>query len=268
MVNIVSDAEAFYDQHALEEWERFERHRTEFAVTHKALEDFLPPPPASIIDIGCGPGRYAIELARTGYTVTLLDVSSKSLQFAQKKAKQAGVSFREMIHANAMNLDQCKTGSFDAVLLMGPLYHLLLKEERMQAVEEAARLLKPGGRFFAAVVTRFAPIRGSASKAPEWVVDDPKYAEQMLESGLHDEPKNWAKAYLMHPDEVTPLMEGCGLRSLLLVGCEGIVAGHEDKINELQGEEWQIWVDLNYRLGKEPSLYGASTHLLYVGEKL
>jgi SAM-dependent methyltransferase len=150
---------------------------------------------------------------------------------------------------------------------MGPLYHLLLKEERLRAVQEAVRVLKPGGRFFAAVVTRFAPFRESASRAPEWVLENPDYAEQMLATGLHEEPEKWAKAYFMHPDEVTPLMEGCGLRSLLLVGCEGIVGGHEDKINELQRKEWQVWVDLNYRLGKEPSLYGASSHLLYVGEK-
>jgi hypothetical protein len=62
-------------------------------------------------------------------------------------------------------------------------------------------------------------------------------------------------------------MEGCGLRTLRLVGCEGVVAGHEGKVNELTGEAWEAWVDLNYKLGQELVLYGAADHLLYVGEK-
>jgi hypothetical protein len=45
------------------------------------------------------------------------------------------------------------------------------------------------------------------------------------------------------------------------------VAGHEDKVNELTEGAWEAWVDLNYRLGQDPTLYGASDHLLYVGEK-
>jgi hypothetical protein len=62
-------------------------------------------------------------------------------------------------------------------------------------------------------------------------------------------------------------MEDCGLRTLRLVGCEGVVAGHEAKVNELTGEAWAAWVDLNYELGQETALYGAADHLLYVGEK-
>ena len=70
----------------------------------------------------------------------------------------------------------------------------------------------------------------------------------------------WGKE--THPDEIKPLMESCGLKTLRLIGCEGIVAGHEEKVNELKGEAWDIWVELNYRLGREPTLYGAADHLL------
>ena len=55
-----------------------ERHRTEFAVTLRALDEHLPPPPAHILDCGGGPGRYAIALAQRGYTVTLFDLSPES----------------------------------------------------------------------------------------------------------------------------------------------------------------------------------------------
>jgi S-adenosylmethionine-dependent methyltransferase len=263
----MKEAEFFYDQNAEEEWGRLDRHRTEFAVTLRALEDYLPPSPASILDIGGGPGRYSIELAARGYSVTLLDVSRESLRLAKEKAEEEGVRLKETIHSNALDLEQSEPESFDAVLLMGPLYHLLLEEERAKAVREAVGVLKPGGRFFGAVVTRFAPFRESASSIPDWVLKEHDYALRILDTGLHEEPKKWARAYFMHPDELILLMDGCGLQPLLIVGCEGIVAGHEERVNALQGEDWQIWVELNYRLGKEPCLYGASDHLLYIGEK-
>jgi SAM-dependent methyltransferase len=178
-----------------------------------------------------------------------------------------GVQLNACIHSNALDLDQCETESYDAVLLMGPLYHLLLKEERVQAVREAKRVLRRGGRVFSAVVTRFAPFREAARSMPEWVLSNREYAQRMLETGLHEKPTKWAKAYFTHPEQFTPIMEDAGFQTLQVVGCEGIVAGHEDLVNELEGEDWEIWVELNYTLGKEPSLYGASDHLLYVGEK-
>ena len=63
-------------------------------------------------------------------------------------------------------------------------------------------------------------------------------------------------------------MEQAGFARLGLIGCEGVVAGHEEKINQLQGQEWELWVELNYRLGQEATLYGAADHLLYVGERI
>jgi len=261
------EAEPFYDEFAPKEWERLERHRTEFAVSLRAINEFLPRPPRSILDVGGGPGRYAIELARQGYSVTLLDISRESLRLARQRANEAQVSLADVIHVNAVDLSNLGSASYDAVLLMGPLYHLLSHGERVQAIQEAMRVLKPRGKLFAAFITRFAPFRCVANGEPAWLAENPEYALQLLETGIHDRPTQFARAYYAHPDEVAPLMEGCGLRTLSLVGCEGVVAGHEDKVNELTEEAWEAWVDLNYKLGQDPTLYGASDHLLYVGEK-
>ena len=261
------EAEPYYDQSADREWERLERHRTEFAVTLKVLEAYLPAPGCSVLDIGGGPGRYSIELARQGYRVTLFDISGESLGLAQAKAAEVGVTLESCIHGNALDLSELGESSFDAVLLMGPLYHLLSQEDRERAIQEAKRVLKPQGRLFAAFITRFAPFRHAAFAEPEWPVENPEYAARVLETGVHERPAAFAKAYFAHPVEIIPLMESCGLQTLMLIGCEGIVAGHEGMVNELEGEAWQRWVELNYRLGQEPSLYGASDHLLCVGEK-
>ena len=68
----MGNVERIYDQHSQHEWERLERHRTEFAVTKRALQEWLPPAPAAILDIGGGPGRYTISLAKLGYQVANL----------------------------------------------------------------------------------------------------------------------------------------------------------------------------------------------------
>jgi S-adenosylmethionine-dependent methyltransferase len=261
------EAEPYYDEFALKEWERLGKCRTELAVSLKAVNEFLPKPPCSVLDIGGGPGRYAIELTRQGYSVMLVDISAECLRLAEQKANEAQVSLAGMIHANAVDLGELDSASYDAALLMGPMYHLLSHTDRIQAIKEAMRILKPGGKLFGAFITRLAPFRYVANGDPAWLAANPGYALQLLETGIHDRPTQFAKAYYSHPDEVVPLMENCGLKTLCLVGCEGVVAGHEDKVNALIGNAWRAWVDLNYRLGQEPTLYGASDHLLYVGEK-
>lgn len=260
--------EQYYDKSANEEWRRLERRRTEYAITLKALMHWLPAPTASIIDIGGGPGRYAIDLARLGYSVTLVDVSSECLNLAKKKAEKAQVSLAACVHGDAIELNEFKSESFDAVLLLGPLYHLIKRSERDQALREAVRVLRKSGRLFAAFITRFAPFRFVAIGDPAWLLGHEEYAKQLLETGVHDKPpETFTNAYYVQPEEVIPFMEQHGLKTLSLIGCEGVIAGHEEKVNELEAEAWEAWVDLNYRLGQEPSLYGASDHLLYIGEK-
>ena len=138
---------------------------------------------------------------------------------------------------------------------------------RKAAVKEAGRVLKPGGILFAAFITRFAPFRHAASEEACWMIDHNEYAWELLEDGKHVKGEQFPSAYFAHPDEIQPLMESIGFQTKSILGCEGIVAGHENLVNQLLGERWEKWVDLNYVLGQEPSLYGASDHILYVGQK-
>lgn len=256
-----------YDADAQREWERLACHRTEMAVTLRALADFLPPPPARILDVGGGPGRYAIALSMLGYRVTLLDLAQNNLTLALEKAAVSDVKLASVVHGNALDLIAFAAGSFDAVLMLGPLYHLLAETERRQAVAEGKRVLRADGRFFAAFISRFAPFRDAAVQAPNWFTDNRDYAEKLLADGVHNAGDEFVDAYFAHPEEIIPFMSACGLRPLLLLGCEGVVAGHELVVNALRGDAWDAWVDLNYRLGQEPSLHGAADHLLYIGEK-
>lgn len=262
----------FYDGNSDREWERLARHRTELAVTLRALADHLPPPPAQVLDVGGGPGRYAIALTQQGYTVTLSDLAASNLALAQQKAAAAGVELQGCQQANALDLGLFPAAAYDVVLLLGPLYHLLEEKERQQAVKEALARLRPGGVLCAAFISRWAVFRDAAKKNPRWLLDYTDYAEHLRQTGQHEAPKDATKgftnAYFAHPAEIVPFMEKCGLQTILFLGCEGVVAHIDEQINELGGSDWETWVDFNYRVGQDPTTHGAADHLLYIGRLL
>jgi len=259
--------EAHYDRDPQREWERLERHRTEFAITCRVLAEHLPSPPGQILDVGSGPGRYALHLTQQGYRVVLFDLSRRSLDVALEKATEQGVYLPPPLQGDATALPAEFTEQFDGVLLLGPLYHLLTETDRLAAIREAWRVLRPGGYVFAAFITRFAPLRDVATRSPQWVLENPDRFRLLLDEGLNPahESNAFPDSYFIHPGEIVPLMEKGGFETRALQGCEGILGGHEEAVNALEGEAWAVWVDLNARLGREPSLYGASDHLLYVG---
>ena len=259
-----------YDSAPEREWERLDRHRTEFAVTLRALAGYLPAPPARILDCGGGPGRYAVELARQGHAVTLFDLSAGNLALAQTKAHEAGVELVEIAQGTAVDLSRYADASFDAVLLMGPLYHLLHEEERLAALAEARRVVRPGGLVVAAFISRYAGHRWAAASEPTWLVDDPDSERKLLDSGLLPprplRPGGFV-AYFAHPSEVEPLCRRAGLEVQAVLGVEGLVSQIEEGVNQLTGDAWDRWVDVNWRVAPDPSLHGGAEHLLAVARR-
>jgi ubiquinone/menaquinone biosynthesis C-methylase UbiE len=262
------DVARVYDAEAQVEWERLSVRRIEFAVTCRVLDQYLPPPPGRILDVGSGPGRYAIRLKHRGYSVAIADVSRNCLQLAEEKAAQEGICFDEVVCGTATDLTAFSDDQFDAVLLMGPLYHLKLESERAEAVTEAMRVARRGGVLFSAHLSRYSVLRYAAKVRPAQLAAAPGFYDSILERGVGELGNGFLDTcYCADPLEVLPFMEGLGLTTLDLVGCEGVVAEVEEKLNELPQEEFERWVDLNYRLGRQKELHAASAHLLHVGRK-
>lgn len=263
----MTDVEKYYDGDADREWARLDRDRVEFAVTLRTLAEYLPAAPARVLDIGGGPGRYAIELARRGYDVTLADISQVELSLASEKAAEAGVRLGDTVKADARDLRRFEASTFDAVLLMGPLYHLLEEGDRRRAVEESVRVTKRDGIVMATNITRYAAIRFWAKRDPMQVVNHRELYEQQVMTGKTPNAEGFTDLYLMRPRELAALFEGTGVEHVVTVACEGVVSMIREKLVELVGTAWEYWVDLNYRLGKDPETHGLAEHLMFVGRK-
>jgi SAM-dependent methyltransferase len=128
--------------------------RLEFIRTTEIIGRRLPAVPALVADIGGGPGRYALWLAGLGYRVEHRDLVP--LHVRQLEADAAGLGGLHMAVGDARDLD-LHDASADAVLLLGPLYHLRRRADRVRALAEARRVVRPGGPVFAAAVSRWAP---------------------------------------------------------------------------------------------------------------
>jgi len=261
----LSDVGKFYNTDAMGEWNRLDKHRTEFAITMRAFEECLPPAPARILDIGGGPGRYAIELTKLGYEVGLIDIAQANIDLAHSKASKAGVDLHLCQQGTAVKLEGVATASYDVVLLMGPLYHLIEQNDRANAIREAVRVTKPGGLPCAAFINKMSPLRYAAAHDPTSLAKHRANFEELINDGILREPACFTDIFAIHPVEIAPLMESFGLETLKLINCEGLVGTIDAPVNDTDGDLWEEWVNLNYRYATDPSLLGASDHLLYIG---
>ena len=121
----------------------------EFERTRELITERLPKPPATILDVGGGPGTYALWLAELGYEVHLIDPVQHLVAQAQRRSDEVRRRIASCSIGDAREL-KWNDHSIDAVLELGPLYHLIHQEDRLQALGESLRVLKPGGNVFVA----------------------------------------------------------------------------------------------------------------------
>jgi 2-polyprenyl-3-methyl-5-hydroxy-6-metoxy-1,4-benzoquinol methylase len=260
---------SYYDKRAEKEWQRLTFNRMEFAVTQRLLATYLPLC-GQILDCGGGPGRYALWLASQGYDVTLFDLSEACLDKAQAEASTAGVTL-SYERGTATDLSRFPDHSFDAVLVMGPLYHLVRLGDRQKALSEAVRIVKSPGLIATSFITRTAFLRYFAKELANEVLEFYEPMQNVIEKGYDQTVApgiDYFPAYFAHPNEVEPLLRGAGLEPVGVFAVEGFVSMIDETINTLQGAEWEAWVELNLKLTTDPTLFSGAEHLLAFGRKL
>jgi ubiquinone/menaquinone biosynthesis C-methylase UbiE len=245
------------------EWGQLESLRT-----HSILVRHLPAPPATVLDVGGAAGAYAFPLANRGYQVHLIDPVELHLEQARSREVSLGVRLASITQGDARDL-AFAPDSADAVLLLGPLYHLVERCDRIQALREAKRVLKPGGMLFAAAISRFASLIDGLSRGFFADPEFRKIIKQDLASGLHfnptDRPEYFTTSHFHQPDELAAEVAEAGFSTIRVVAIEGPVwgaAGFREAWND--PEQRARLLDLLSAIEAEPSIFGASAHLMAV----
>ncbi|HSL21029.1 MAG TPA: class I SAM-dependent methyltransferase [Vicinamibacterales bacterium] len=244
----------------------------EFARTQALLEQYLPAPPAVVADVGGGPGRYAVWLAERGYSVHLVDPIPLHVEQARAAADArsgATLASAEVGDARALSLPDA---SADAVLLLGPLYHLPERADRQHALAEARRVCRRGGVVIAAVISRFAStldgLRGG-------YLEDPAFASVAagdLHHGRHHNPTGdpayFTTAYFHRAEDLVAECSAAGLTHETTLAVEGPAWLLPDLDARLADDRRRtVLLSALAALEAEPTLLGVSAHLLIVARR-
>jgi SAM-dependent methyltransferase len=250
----------------------FETHGPiELARTQEIILRHLQPPPGDILDVGGGSGVYATWLAARGYRVHLVDAVPLHVEQArQASARQPDTPVASLRVGDARWL-QDADATVDAVLLLGPLYHLTERHERVRALREARRVLRPGGLLFAAGVGRYASL---LSGVAENLLSDPAFAAIVardLEDGQHRNPTDkdyFTTAFFHRPEELTSEVREAGFYLVDLLGVEGPAWLLPDLERRWADEpERQRLLEAARAIEREPTLLGIHPHLLTVARR-
>ena len=236
--------------------------RLEKERTDKLLSQYLPRPPAKILDVGGGVGIYAFDLARKGYHVYLIDPVLANIEEAKKLGKDKNTSLDGYIVGDARNIEMSDE-SVDVVLFMGPLYHLNSSDRKI-ALSEAYRVLKPDGKLFAVAISRFCNALGSFVKGQMEDPDFEKAVFNSLEKGYYFYKGG---LFFSHwPQELENEIQDVGFENVSLHAIQGFGFCLDNR----------NWDDENLRkkllkvielTEKETSVLGISDHLMAISQK-
>ena len=260
--------------------------KLEYLMTMQILEKYLPPVHAgdkagadagagkviSILDLGGGAGVYSFPLAKTGYQVTLADLSEDLLALAKKQKEEDGVkNLISCDHVNATDLRQYKDEQFDVVLLFGPLYHLLESDERQKCVAEINRVLKPQGKVFASFIPYLSGSISLVSRfcwSPEQV--DITTLKEAFNSGKFNNLSDhgFQEGYYPKSEEIEKLFAQNGFEKITLRSIRGFGYEKEDMIFKFKNKNaFKDILNLISQTAEDKSIIETCGHAMYVGEK-
>lgn len=241
----------------------------EFLRTAEILEKFIPTGVRVIVDAGGASGRYSYWLASKGHDVHLVDVVPKHIEQAIQKKNDSGLSLSSYAVSDARSLS-LNDNFADIVLLMGPMYHLTEKEERIKALKESSRILKNGGLIFVAAVSRFA---STIDGLVEGYCFDEQFEKIMMRDlidGQHRNPSGnpfyFTSTFFHHPDELKHEISEAGFKVKSLLAVEGIGYMLKDFEKNWDANK-ELILEILRMTESEPTLIGASPHILCVAEK-
>lgn len=271
MAILVDEAERHYQ--TIDEARRLDRmgSQIELVRTRELLVRVLGSQPLSILDVGGGAGVHSFWLADQGHQVTLVDAVERHVEQAKDENSRRKAGLLNVRVGDARSLVD-RDDAFDAVLLFGPLYHLTSHADRKVALQEALRVLRPGGVLLAVAISRFASTLNFLLSGE---LNDDVFTEIARcdrRTGEHrnptDDPSFFTTSYWHGPQEFRSEIQSCGFEVTRLLAVEGparLMRAYESNWTDPSCREKLL--EAVRDLEEEPSLLGMSVHILAVASK-
>ncbi len=228
--------------------------RVEFLTTTRYIDRYLRPG-MRILDIGAGAGEYSLHYARQGYEVNALELSPANVAAFEKKiTPELNLTLRQ---GNALDLSAYADGSFDVVLVMGPLYHLHSEVDRQRVIAGARRVCKPLGTiFFAFISNDMVPLTELMYRPDYFVTGD--YDKDSFK--MHDFP-----FVFFTLDQCRRMLREGGINILHEVASDGVSELLAQQINAMDEDNYEQYLRYHFYCCEKPEMLGRSNHLLFAG---
>ena len=264
---------AHYDDYGIKEWERWDRNlvqQVKFDVHLHYLRDNLRPDDR-VLEIGAGPGRFTVELAKMVKSIVVGDISPVQLQLNRDSAHRLGFTeaVERWVECDMCDMRACfPDAAFDAVVCYGgPLSYVF--DQRATALREMLRVLKPDGLLFLGVMSLWGSIHESLPGVLklDWTLN-----QRIIASGNLSPDTPEAGAHYMHmyrAAELRSVLEEAGIAIEALSASDCLSATWADLLLSVRSDPqaWQELLQMEVKACREPGCLDMGTHLIAVGRK-
>lgn len=245
--------------------------RFEYEMTMKILTKYLPSK-AKILDLGGAAGAYTIPLAKKGYEMYLADLSEKLIDQAKEQIEKENIEkVKSCDIVNAIDLSIYENEQFDAVLLFGPLYHLLTIEERQKSIKEINRVLRKGGLVFAS----FIPYLAGSIAIIDRYIRHPEQVEinslvKVFNTGEFNNTSNngFQEGSYIKSEEIVKLFKNNNFEKEEILSIRGFGYEKEEKLYNIKDKEmFKTIIELIQETANQKEIIETCGHAMYIGKK-
>lgn len=256
--------EQYYSNYVEDERLTVRHGQVEYLTTMKYIREALGSGGnQKILEVGAGTGRYSVTLAREGYPVTAVELTAHNIGIL--RGKLSGKEPITVIQGNALDLSFLDDDCYDLTLLLGPMYHLYSREDKLKALSEAVRVTRPGGTIMVAYCMNEPTVVMYVFGLNRLREIQDKH---MLTEDWHciSEPKDLFE--LIRTEEIADLDSELAVRRVKLVATDGATNYMRELIDGMDQETFDKWLEYHFAICERQDLIGASHHTLDILQKL
>ena len=224
---------------------------TSMKYIHEYLKNIKNP---KIIDIGAGTGKYSVTLKEEGFDVTAVELVKHNLKVIESKNKNI-----KTILGNATNLKKIRDTTYDLTLLFGPMYHLISKEEKIKALNEAKRITKKNGIIMVAYC-----MNDHAVITHGFIDNNIKECikNNDLDDNFHITPKPNDLYSRLTINDINELNKETNLERIKIITPDGPANYLRKTLNKMDEETFNLFIKYHFSTCERIDLIGAAAHTL------